>query len=463
MTKSVLLSFGLTLAVAAPAAAQQPSFVTPDAFHRGVPVGAATADTLPLSLSDAIKRGLDQNLGVILEQDQVQSKDSDRLRDLSALIPHISAGVRESQQVVNLASFGFTGFPGIPDVIGPFNVFDARVFVSTPIYDASALGDLRQSRANLAAEQHTYQSARETVVLVVGSLYLEAVSDRARVLAAQGQVTTANTLVQLATDQQRSGVVASIDVVRQQVQQASAQSRLIAAQNELEKDKLQLARAIGLPANQQFELTDQVPYAAAPDVTEDAGVELAFAHREDIKAAQARVDAAKAQRASAVGSALPSVHLDADYGAIGTTPSASRQTYTVVGNLRVPIFQGGNLAAKVKDADSTLRDRESELSDLQAGVRYEVTTALLDIKAADAGVKVAQGARALAAQELTEAQDRFRAGVASTIELTQAQDADTAATSQYIAATYQHNLAKAEFARAIGQVEARFLELVGGK
>lgn len=462
MTRSVLLSFGIVIAAATTAAAQA-SFALPDAFHRGVPTGTATADTLPLSLSDAIKRGLDQNLGVILEQGQVQSKDADRLRDLSALIPHISAGVRESQQVVNLASFGFTGFPGIPDVIGPFNVFDARLFVSTPIFDASARGDWHQSRANLSAEQHTYQSARAAVVLVVGSLYLQSVADQARVFAAQGQVNTANTLVQLATDQQQAGVVASIDVVRQQVQQAAARARLINAQNQMEKDKIQLARAIGLPANQKFDLTDQVPYAPAPEMTEDAAVELAFANREDIKAATARVDAAKAQRASAVGSALPSVHLDADYGAIGTTPGTARQTYTVVGNLRVPIFQGGNLASKIKDADAELHDREAELADLQAGVRYDVTTALLDIKAADAGVKVAQSAKDLATQELQQAQDRFRAGVASTIELTQAQDADTAATSQYIAATYQHNLAKAEFARAIGQVEARFLELVGGK
>jgi outer membrane protein TolC len=131
--------------------------------------------------------------------------------------------------------------------------------------------------------------------------------------------------------------------------------------------------------------------------------------------------------------------------------------------VRVPIFQGGNLAAKIKDADATLHDRQAELADLQSGVRYDVATALLDIKAADAGVKVAQSAKDLAAQELQQAQDRFRAGVASTLELTQAQDADTAATSQFIAATYQHNLAKAEFAHAIGQVEARFLELVGGK
>jgi outer membrane protein TolC len=311
MTRSVLLTFGVVLAAATTAAAQT-SMTMPDAFHRGVPAGTATADTLPLSLADAIKRGLDQNLGVILEQDQVQSKDSDRLRDLSVLMPHMSAGLRESQQVVDLASFGFTGFPGIPEVIGPFNVFDARLFVSTPIFDAAALGDLRKSRANLVAEQHTYQSARETVVLVVGSLYLEAVTDLARVAAAQGQVGTADTLVQLATDQQRSGVIAGIDVVRQQVQQASARSRLIAAQNELEKDKIKLARAIGLPANQKFELTDHVPYVAAPDITEDAAVEIAFAHRDDIKAAEARLDAAKADRAGAVGSALPSVHLEPD-------------------------------------------------------------------------------------------------------------------------------------------------------
>ncbi|MFI5177993.1 MAG: hypothetical protein ACHQO8_05505, partial [Vicinamibacterales bacterium] len=127
------IAFTLTAALAATtgiARAQSPA--TPDLFLHSVPVGQPTGTTLPLSLADAVKRGLEQNLGVVLEQARVDSSGGRHLRDLADLLPHVSAGVRQSDQVVNLAAFGFTGFPGIPQVIGPFGVLDPRLFVNTP-------------------------------------------------------------------------------------------------------------------------------------------------------------------------------------------------------------------------------------------------------------------------------------------------------------------------------------------
>jgi outer membrane protein TolC len=446
--------------VPAPAAAQSPA--PPDVFLHGVPAGEPTSTPLALSLADAIHRGLDQNLGVILEQERLHATESARLSALADLLPHLSANVHQSDQKVNLAAFGFTGFPGIPQVIGPFGVFDARVALSTPLFDAAALGDLHESSALVEAEEHSNQFTRATVILVVGNLYLQAVANAARVDAATAQVTTAEALVQLAQDQQASGLVAGIDVLRQQVQLESARSQLISDQNALDKGKLVLARAIGLPAGQPYTLSDKMPYTPAPAMTIDQAVETATASRDDLKAAVARVAAARAARQAAVGSALPTVHLDADYGAIGSSVSTTTPTFTVAADVHVPIFQGGDTRAKVRTADAEPAQRQAELADLRAGVRYDVAAALLDVTSADAGVHVADSARTLAAQQLTQAQDRFRAGVASTIELVQAQDAVSTATERYIASVYAHNLAKAALARALGQVEQRFLQLVGG-
>ena len=327
----------------------------------------------------------------------------------------------------------------------------------------NALNSLRADNALLRAEQYTYKSTREWVVLVVANFYLQAVADASRVQAATAQVSTAASLAQLADDQRTAGVVAGIDVLRQQVELASARQRLIVAENAAEKDKLSLARAIGLPASQTFALTDRIPYAASPVLTLEQAIALAYSERDDLRSAEARADAARSARQAAVGGALPTVHLDADYGLLGSSVSTTKKTYTVAASVHVPLFEGGSTRGKVEQADAELRQREAEVADLKAGVQYELAAALLDLTAADAAVDVARGGESLARQQLEQAQDRFRAGVANTIELVQAQDALTSASDHYIASLYAHNLAKATLARALGVVEARFAEFVGGQ
>jgi outer membrane protein TolC len=267
----------------------------------------------------------------------------------------------------------------------------------------------------------------------------------------------------LAEDQKASGLIAGVELLREQVQLASARQRLIAARNMAEKDKLKLARAIGLPAGQAFDLTDAIPYAPAPALTVDQATEQAYAARDDLRSAEAKVDAARAARQAAVGGALPTVRLDADYGVLGPTISTTKNTFAVAAMVHVPLFQGGSTHGKIQQADAELRQREAELADLRAGVQFEVAASLLDLNAAAAAVEVARSAEALARQQLEQTQDRFRAGVANTIELVQAQDAVATASDNYINSLYAHNLAKASLARALGVVETRFSEFVGGQ
>ena len=455
------------MAVAIAAVALAPSGVAAQTLPstttlRGVPSAEKPGSPIQLSLSDAVSRGLQQNLAVILEEQRLTSTRSARLTALSEVLPHVSGSVREARQTLSTAAFGFT-FPGLPTVIGPFALFDSRIAVSTPLFDARALGGVRAVKAEIRAGEADYKDIRETVVLAVGNLYLQTEADAARVESATAQVATAEALVRLAEDQKAAGLIAGIDVVRQQVQLQSARSRLIVAQNAFEKRKLSLARAIGLPAGQEFSLSDRTTFSPAPPMPIDDAVAIAAANREDLKAAQARVDAARAARDAEAAGHLPSLHLDADVGAIGSRPSDLDRTYSVAAVVRVPVFDGGATRAKVLRADTDLHVREAQLADLQGGLRFDVEASLLDVKAAEAGVNVADSARTLAGQELDQAQDRVRAGVASTLELAQAQEAVATASEQYIASVYAHAVAKATLARALGQVERRFVELVGGK
>jgi outer membrane protein TolC len=453
---------GQPLAASAPTlslAAQNP-------FMGGVPSGQVMPSVVPLSLTDAIARGLEHNLGVVLGEQGTRSAAGAHWTSLSRLLPNLSGRLTEERQTVNLEAFGFPLSllpPGLNPVVGPFDVFDARLAVSQPVFDYSAIQGNRAGALGEKAARFSYQDVRDTVVFVIANLYLQAISGASRIDAVQAQVKTSQALYDRAVDMKKAGVVAGIEVLRAQVQLQSQQQRLIFYQNEFAKQKLALARAIGLPLAQQFDLTDRVPYAALPAQSLDESLRQAYASRSDLKSALAGLRAAEANRQAARGLSFPSVAVSADIGDIGLTPSTAKKTYTLGAFLRVPVFQGGLVHGRLLQTDAALQQQRAQVEDLRGRIDYEVRAALLDIKAADDQVQVAKGTVDLGNQQLVQAQDRFAAGVASNIEVVQAQEAVATATDNFISSLYAHNLAKLSLARALGVAEASASQFLGGQ
>jgi outer membrane protein TolC len=448
-------------------AATPPATVPMGAFLGGVPSGTASAQPITLTVVDAIERALQHNLGVLTSEQSVNRAEGARWRALSDMLPNLNARVSETRQELNLAAFGFGGitsgpFAGIPTIVGPFNVFDARVFLSQSVVDLGALNDVRSQAHQVQAARLTHQSARDFVIHVAATVYIEALAASARADSARAQLQTADALYQQAVDLKQSGMVAGIDVLRAQVQLNTEQQRATATANDFEKAKLQLARLIGLPLGQAFTLDPTLPDLPRPDLTLEQAVEQAYKTRPDYQAALERVRAAEATRASVVGAALPSVKVNADYGDIGLSPSDARSTFTLVGALNVPIFQGGRTHARLLEADADVKSRQSEADDMKAGIYYDVRTAFLDLQATTEQLQVATRARDLAAQQLTQARDRFAAGVASNIDVVQAQEAVALANEQAINAEYGFDLAKGALIRGIGSAEAMLRQILGG-
>jgi outer membrane protein TolC len=415
-----------------------------------------------ITVVDAINRSLEHNLGLLNAQEGVARAQGSKWTALAGLLPDASARLTETRQKVNLAAFGFPLPAGIPSVVGPFNVFDVRASVSQAVFDSHALNESRAQSHNLLAAQYNVRSARDLVVLVSGSLYLQTLAASARVQSAQAQQQTAQAIFEQATHLKESGIVPGIDVLRAEVQLGSERQRATAATNDFEKTKLQLARVMGLPSGQPFTLNEELPFLPAPDMTLDQALEQAYRTRPDYMAAQERVAAAEAQRRAAEGELLPSVKVNADYGTLGLTPADAVPTYSLTGNVTVPIFNGGRTKGRLLQADADLRMRRSELEDLKAGVDYDVRSAFLDLKSSDEQLQVATRSRDLAQQQLTQARDRFAAGVASNIEVVQAQEAVATSSEQYIGALYNYNIAKALLARGIGIAEAAARQYLGG-
>src|SRR5438128_5909856 len=147
--------------------AQQPrtSNLSPN-FLGSVSQGVPTSGPIQLTIGDAIDRALKYNLaGVIGEQDTRIAR-AERVRALSELMPKVNADVSEIVQQTNLAAFGFSGFPGIPQVVGPFSVFDTRARYSQLVMDFRYLHELRAASERVTASNYALQDARELIVLV---------------------------------------------------------------------------------------------------------------------------------------------------------------------------------------------------------------------------------------------------------------------------------------------------------
>ena len=456
----------MVAAQAGPALAQAPppgqqTRQPPSIFLGSVPVGQPTAEPLRLTILDVINRALENNLGLLLSDDARGRAESAKWRAMGGMLPTVNGRLSETRQIVDLAAYGFPLPEGIPAIVGPFNLFDARVFVTQPIVDLRAINDLRAERHNVAAAAHNYQSARELVVLVSANAYLQALAAAARANAARAQMQSAQALFTQAGDLKQNGLVAGIDVLRAEVELSTEKQRVTAANNDFEKAKLQLGRIIGLPPGQEIALVSELPSVPDPDITFDNALALAYKSRPDYQAALERVKAAEATRAAAAGDNLPSLVVNGDYGEL-VAPGNSHYTFAVTAAVNIPIFQAGRTRGKVIEADVDLKSRRREADDMKAAIYYDVKTAFMDLQAAGEQLRVATSARDVAGAALTQARDRFSAGIANNVEVVQAQEAVARANEQYINALYLYNVGKAILARDLGDAEQAVRRYLGG-
>ena len=420
---------------------------------------------LPLSLEDAINRGLKQNLGLLLSHANIRSARGERWEQLSALLPHVTAAPYVETSKINLAELGLRRVGGIsiPPSVGPFSYFDARAAVTQTLFDWKSINATRAASQSLKSANYTFKDARDLVVLAVGYTYLQAIADEARIETAEAQVKTAQALYDQATDRVNAGTAADIDGLRTKVELQTRQQQLIQAKNNFAIQKLTVARVIGLAPGQEFEFTDKSPYQALKVITVDEALKRAYASRSDYQAAMADLQAAEFSRKAAVAGYLPSLSFNADYGLGGSHPSTATPVANVRGTLSIPIFQGGNVHGDVLQADARLEQSRERLDNLRAQIDSDVRAALLNLQSAADQVNVTRSNIDLAEKTLTQSGDRFSAGVTDTVEVVQSQEAVASAHEQYISSLYNYNYAKISLVRALGIAEQGVKEYFRGK
>ena len=434
---------------------------TAGSFQGSVTTGQATGQNLDLSLDDAIQRGIKSNLGAILSGTQTASAKAQRLSQLQPLLPDIEFNAREAEQQVDLAAQGLR-IPGIPTIIGPFGYTDLRASLSWSLLDLKALRSYMAAKHQFAAAQLSEQDARDMVVLTVGNAYMLVLADQGRVESYQAQVATSKVSLDQANANHDAGTAPKLDVLRAQVDYQSLQQQLIVAQNSLEKDKLALARVIGLPLDQKFSLSDKAPYAVFDHLDVDATIKQAHANRKDLAAMVEQTKAAEEQRKGATAGRYPTIKVDADYGDIGVNVRHSHGTGDAQGTLSVPVFKEFGLRGEAQVAQSQLDTQRAQLSDMNAQVDADIRDALLDIEAAQKQVEVARSSVELANEALSESQQRYVNGVSDNLAVSQAEQSVAQANDQYVSALYRDNVAKLSLARALGAGQD-YKKYLGGK
>ena len=418
---------------------------------------------LRLTLQQAVATALKQNTTAQIGVLTAAQSEQDRKIALSELLPQADLGVTEQWQRQNLKAFfgGSNPFGGggaplpiaLPGHVGPYSLFSTGPSFSGQIFDLTLFRRYQASRNTEKASREDSLSTREQVILLVVSQYIGTLRSMADVQASQSRVDLAQALYDQAADLQKEGVGTGIDTLRANVELQNEKQRLIEAQATQQTSLFGLSRLLNLDPRQQIELADSLSFFDTPQPDVEASIEEGLAARHEWKTLQEQIRASQSEKKAADASRLPTLHFNGNWAELGTYPSNVIPTYTYTGTVSVPLFTGGRIRAQIARADLDIRKLHQQEADLRNQIALDVKTALINLDSARNEVHVADLGVQLSKEEVSQARDRFNAGVANNIEVIQAQDSLARANDNQIAALYRFNQARADLARAVGQME----------
>jgi outer membrane protein TolC len=478
--KDLRLGIGLLLVAAlssAVAAAQIPSApsLDPNAIYGSVTTTETTAAVLPLSLDEAIRRGLQHNLQIVLANESQREASGVKLEAINYLLPTITWKAERSRNQFNLAAQGFR--PGVlgsfppgflpPSAIANFqplvtaNVVSAQASLRQTLFDLNSLELYRAAKQEIRAVDFAFQSARGGVIQTVGDSYLLALADAANVANAKGLLATNAEILRQATLQHQAGTAAKLDELRARVQYQQQEQIVIARQNAFEKAKVALNREIGLPADQPIQLTDETPYAGLDVMPLDQALQIAYRNRQEYLRLQARLKSAELQRRAARFERIPTLKFSGDYGVTGTVGGIYHGTFSAQGTLNIPLFREAKFRGDRDVADAAATSARSQLANFRTEIEAQIRDSMLDVTATQQLVTVARSNVDLAHASLNDTTERFRNGIADDLPVVEAQASLAAAQTQLVNSLYRYDEAKLALARSIGIIDREYRAYLG--
>jgi len=415
---------------------------------------------IDLSLKRAVEVALlpEGNTNIQLSGEALKQAKSRALQARAALLPDLEGAFTDRSQTINLAAEGLTSvalpFPGFsfPRFVGPFSTTDARVSVQQSIFDFASIRRFQASKTGVSAATQDLDSMAEKVAADVARAYLAAVRADADVDTANANVTLSEAVLTQAENQKKAGTGTGIEVTRAKVQLANDRQHLLVAENTRRSAHLELLRVMGTPLETEVRLTDKLGYVPVDAVTLEQAKAQALESRPDLKAQLEREENARLSASAVKMERMPSLAAFGDYGASGSTLDNSLPTRTYGISLKVPLFDGGRRDARRSEAASQYRSERVRTSDLRQQIELDVRLALDALRSAEDQVQVAKDGLDLAGSELTQARRRYDAGVANSLEVTDAQTRLERARDNQTQALYNYNVARIDLAQAMGNM-----------
>ena len=467
------LLIGLSVATAPAQTGQKtqdlPQAPTPNlTLPGGVTIERATPGAMPLSLDDAIDRGLRRNLQIELDRQNEGRVHGLFLTVENSLLPILSAEGKTSTQQIDLTALGFKpgsitigGInPNFPTIV-KVDVTSAQLNLDQQLFNVPAYYLYRAAQKSRAVASLTTLNDRGSVALEVGTQYLRALADASQIDNARALLKADQVAFEQARASHQAGVGTNLDELRARVQLQTQQQALINAENTFAKDKIALNRLISLPADQELTLTDTAPFADFETMPIEQAKAMAFEHRKDFLSLEAQKEVANRTLKAVRAERYPSIDFKGYYGVIGETHGLYHGVFSAMGKLSFPIFEEGQLRGEREVAEAQVTGLRQQIDSLRVTIEQQIRSAMLDVESSKELVNVARSNVDLSTQALQDATDRFQAGVDDNLPVVQAQATLADAQSRLVEALYQYNQSKLQLARNTGVVETQYKVYLG--
>ncbi len=351
---------------------------------------------ITLTLQDTLKIAMKSNIHVILAEERVNQAISRINENRSHLYPQLNAETSQSRQTKNLSTVGISSGTG---VVGPFDVFDARVKLSQTIFDLSAVERLKSAQAEAELSKYQEEQVRQDVLALAAIMFIDAKRSVQSVIFAQKQFDRDEMNLKVAQKKIQIGMITDVDVEEAQSVFMQSTVFLQTAKMQAIEHRMDLLAMLGLPVENEISLKwDSNEEMFQNDLDQDENLSLET--HPQIIVADKSVQVSKIDQATEQAGYFPKFSLMSDYGLSTDLPQNSSPTYAIGIQASVPLFEGGNRNARINKAKSRLRANQAQLED----TKRQITASILNQQEM---IKQAQSLLEQRRSELTFAQKKI--------------------------------------------------------
>ncbi len=409
--------------------------------------------TISLNLAQAIQMALTRHADLIVANERVKQALANIQQNASPLLPQFKGIVSETRQTRDLRGVGLELF-GSP-LVGPFNVYDARLRLTQTIFDPSAMARFKASQQGHVVSVAQQKKIQEDVLVLVATLFIEAKRSQDRFFVEQSALRRDKKEISIIFSRFKSGLSSSMDMKKARAKYAHALYNFETAKKQALERKLDLLAALNLSFEQKiyFVWDDEL-------FKKEIFVSSQTENQSDVRLASEQFKLSQKERQANQSDFWPKVSFLGEYGPNGMSPNSkdSSETYALGVTASIPIFEGGLRQANLKASENAVHISQTQWQSVKRNVEANLESQYAILSQAQFFVEENDKNIAVADEELQLARSKYQAGNASSLDLSLAEVDSQFAHDQKEEALSYYLLAKINLARLGADVEKFLLD-----